>query len=99
MIKVYHKIETRWEPIAEWDAKKFVLVATVPSDSLDYAYEMTNSIHGPWWLNEGVTPNLEGEGFVTIRGQRGCRSTSVGDVMEMGERRWVCDRVGWKPID
>jgi hypothetical protein len=53
------------------------LVAEVDTHKLDQAYFLTNTIDTPWWENEGVkflgSPD---------HGMKGCRSTSVGDVME-----------------
>ncbi len=46
-------------------------VAEVETDSLERAYELTNSIDQPWWLNDGVT--------ALVTSDR--RSTSVGDVI------------------
>jgi len=54
----------------------FEVVANVNTDDLDQAYELTNTIHQPWWTNEGVM--FKGS---PTHGMKGCRSTSVGDVM------------------
>lgn len=44
------------------------LVAMVEADSLEDVFRLTNTIHHPWWENEGVTCYSR------------TRSTSVGDL-------------------
>lgn len=75
-------------------AKAFVggqydLVAEVDTNSLDVAYERTNSIQGPWWDNEDVVAKFDGEG---------CRSTSVGDVVEVNGKFFIVDSFGFQPM-
>lgn len=50
---------------------RYELVAEVDCDDLDDAYRLTNSIDEYWGENEGVTDLTDG-----------CRSTSVGDILE-----------------
>jgi hypothetical protein len=47
-------------------------VATVDTNDIEVAWEHTNSIDTAWWLNKGVTTHFK---------TKGCRSTSVGDIM------------------
>jgi len=56
----------------------------LPQDQANLAFQKTNHIEEPWWENEGV----ERVGPET-------RSTSVGDVVVVGEVGFVCDRCGW----
>tara|TARA_B100000683_G_scaffold266450_1_gene298715 strand:+ start:149 stop:523 length:375 start_codon:yes stop_codon:yes gene_type:complete len=61
-------------------------------------FPLTNSIDGPWWENEGVTPNFDSPAFREIEGRKGTRSTSVGDVILLSDGRWLrCASFGWKP--
>lgn len=66
-------------------------VASVEGESLEDAFELTNTIERAWYTNEGVTGRFDGGG---------CRSTSVGDVivLENGET-WKCANFGWDRID
>lgn len=62
--------------VADRKAGHYRLVAEVATDDLDLAYQLTNSIDCSWWENPGVVQHFEGEG---------CRSTSVGDVLEKSD--------------
>lgn len=66
----------------------YKLVAEVNTDDMDFAFEMTNSIENYWGDNEDV------EDFTT-----GCRSTSVGDLMQnsLGQMYFVSN-FGFKLI-
>ena len=65
----------------EIDGAKYVKVADVDCGDvpclagLELAFQYTNTIDRPWWLNEQVTPS------VLVRAKGGTRSTSVGDVI------------------
>lgn len=58
--------------------------------NLDVAYEMTNSIHGPWWNNHIVTKHGDAPGY---------RSTSIGDVLKVDEARYVVASMGFQLIE
>lgn len=59
------------------------------SEELDVAFELTNHIDSPWWLNKGVIRKVDTEP----------RSTSVGDVVVLSDgTAYVCQIVGWKII-
>lgn len=45
------------------------------NDALEHAYNLTNSINLPWFINE----------WATEEARNGCRSTSVGDVIKIEE--------------
>ncbi len=61
-------------------------------------FYLTNSVDGPWWENEPVTPNFDSPAFFEVKGRKGTRSTSVGDVILLSDGRWLrCASVGWKP--
>ena len=55
---------------------------TLP-DEIEYpledAYKLTNSIHGPWYLNLDEVDGIE----VAEYAQDGCRSTSMGDIIQL----------------
>jgi len=50
---------------------------------------LTNSIHDAWWNNEQVTPMFPKDG---------CRSTSVGDQVLIGDTKYVCADFGWEKL-
>ena len=71
--KVYHatvdiptSFLTRWASFPE----EYELVAEVNTDSLDEAFQLTNTTDVEWWFYLGVTAYVSP-----------CRSTSVGDVI------------------
>ena len=68
--------------------KDYHKVADVEATTLDEAYEKTNTISQPWVKNVGVKP-VE---------TTGCRSTSCGDVVELGRKYYFCEMFGWKEI-
>ena len=74
---------------AGFEAGVYQQVAEVSTDDLDVAYELTNTISGPWWLNEKVTKRFDG---------KGCRSTSVGDVICTGGYVWAVSPVGFTKL-
>ena len=49
----------------------------------------TNSIDDAWWNNKEVTKMLDGEG---------CRSTSVGDMILVGNVKFKCESMGWSKV-
>jgi hypothetical protein len=65
----------------------YEMVAEVESDDLDEVFEKTNSIDAPWVFNQGVAP---------VRDR--LRSTSVGDVMVLGEVAYVVAGMGFERI-
>jgi hypothetical protein len=56
-----------------------------PQNAAEEAFHRTQHIEEAWWKNEGV----ERVGPET-------RSTSVGDVVVVGEVGFLCDRCGWQ---
>jgi hypothetical protein len=50
---------------------------------------LTNSIHDAWWNNEQVTPMFSKDG---------CRSTSVGDQVLIGDTKYLCANFGWEKL-
>ena len=59
------------------------------TEKLEKAFMMTNSVHDAWWNNEGVTPMFP---------EKGCRSTSVGDMILVGKEKYLCDSFGWSLV-
>ena len=56
---------------------------------MEEAFKLTNSINDAWWNNEGVTPMFP---------DKGCRSTSVGDMVLVGKEKYLCDSMGWSLV-
>ena len=71
---------------ATWP-QDYDFVATVDTDNLEVAFELTNSIDCAWWTNAKVISRFEDDG---------CRSTSVGDVIIIDGRPFQCASVGWE---
>tara|TARA_B100000287_G_C20225281_1_gene619815 strand:- start:58 stop:378 length:321 start_codon:yes stop_codon:yes gene_type:complete len=69
----------------------FVEVDKLLSDEqkCEKAFMLTNSIEDGWWNNDGVTPMFDGGG---------CRSTSSGDYVLVGNTKYLCADVGWEKI-
>tara|TARA_Y100000996_G_scaffold307218_1_gene243993 strand:+ start:147 stop:464 length:318 start_codon:yes stop_codon:yes gene_type:complete len=69
----------------------YVLVDKNLSDreKCEKAFMLTNSIDDAWWNNEEVTPIFDGNG---------CRSTSSGDYVLVGNTKYLCAPVGWEKI-
>ena len=59
------------------------------SAKLEKAFMLTNSVNDAWWKNEGVTPMFP---------EKGCRSTSVGDMVLIGTEKYKCDSMGWSLV-
>ena len=55
----------------------------------DKAFMLTNSIDDGWWNNDDVTPMFDGDG---------CRSTSVGDQVLVGNTKYECSPYGWEIV-
>ena len=70
----------------------FVEVDPALSDmeKCEKAFMLTNSINAAWWNNEGVTKLFGGDA---------CRSTSTGDMVLVGTKKYMCDHVGWKEVE
>ena len=70
----------------------FVEVDPALSDmkKCEKAFMLTNSINDAWWNNEGVTK---------LFGGNACRSTSTGDMVLVGTKKYMCDHVGWKEVE
>ena len=50
---------------------------------------LTNSIDDAWWNNKEVAAMFEGDG---------CRSTSAGDYVLVGDTKYLCADFGWDKI-
>ena len=59
------------------------------TEKCDKAFMLTNSIDNAWWKNDDVTPMFDGDG---------CRSTSAGDYVLVGNTKYLCDAMGWSKI-
>lgn len=60
-------------------------VADVQADTLDQVFQLTNHIDLPWWKNDGVT----------IKIGQASRSTSIQDVVKVGNQLFVVAPVGY----
>jgi hypothetical protein len=83
MAKVWHATKPTFDMTEKTFPQDYELVAEVESDELEVVYEFTNHIHQEWWKNEGVKLVKES------------RSTSVGDVVEINGKRFLCGMTGW----
>ena len=62
----------------------------LPTDKkLEKAFMLTNSINDGWWNNESVTKMFP---------DATCRSTSVGDMVLIGNEKYVCESSGWSKV-
>jgi len=88
MIKVYHVKNPTFfpRPLA---LDEVVLVAEVKSDDLEDAYRLTNNIDSAWKRGIDVT---------YLGPPDGCRSTSMGDILEHDGKFFVVDTFGFKPF-
>ena len=59
------------------------------NEKLEHAFKMTNSIEDAWWNNAGVTKMFP---------DKGCRSTSVGNMILVGKEKYLCDSFGWSLV-
>ena len=82
--------------IHNWNFLPSVTVALVTvdkklstDDKLDKAFMLTNSIEDAWWNNKNVTKLFDGDS---------CRSTMVGDMMLVGNEKFVCKSSGWSKV-
>ena len=75
--KVWHKRNTMFnleENVADtFNRGDYQAVAEVETENIDDVFQLTNTIEHSWWLNPGVLHLFDG---------LGCRSTSVGDLIE-----------------
>ena len=69
----------------------FVEVAKELSDEekCEVAFKKTNTIEKAWWENEGVT---------YVGPEKTCRSTSTGDYVLIGTKKYKCAFVGWELV-
>ena len=69
----------------------YVLVDKNLSDreKCDKAFMLTNSIDDAWWNNKEVTAMFPNDG---------CRSTSVGDQVLIGNTKYECSPYGWEIV-
>jgi len=58
--------------------------------TLDVVYEKTNTLHQEWWKNEGVLP---------VFTEQGCRSTSVRDIIKIGDDFWRVASFGFNKLE
>ena len=58
-------------------------------EKLERAYMLTNSIDAAWYTNEEV---------VYMGPEKSCRSTSVGDMVLIGTKKYKCEVAGWSEV-
>ena len=95
LMKTYEGVDTVSVIHAAFDETPHVVAMVEVSakmstnEKLEKAFMLTNSINDAWWNNEGVTPMF---------GDKGCRSTSVGDMILIGTEKYKCDSMGWSKV-
>ena len=95
LTKTLEGVETVSVIHAAFDEKSHVVAMIEVSskltttEKLEKAFMLTNSVHDAWWNNEGVTPMFP---------EKGCRSTSVGDMILVGKEKYLCDSFGWSLV-
>jgi len=101
-IRVYHAIKPTWgHGTHPTFPAEFAHVATVDvPDDLHYeVFRLTNSIECGWWDNAEVTAHTEALTFREVKGIKGTRSTSVGDLIILSDGRILrCASCGWDDI-
>lgn len=81
---------------AHWP-RDYRLVAVVEEAcSRESAFTLTNSIDDYWWKNEDIL--VFSPEHVAASGERGWRSTSVGDVVEVQGEYFKCLDHGWERV-
>jgi len=95
LIKTYEGVETVSVIHSAFDETPHVVAmievssAMSTTEKLERAFMLTNSVNDAWWNNEGVTPMFP---------EKGCRSTSVGDMVLVGKEKYLCDSSGWSLV-
>jgi len=56
---------------------------------LERAFMLTNTIDNAWWNNKNVSKMFDG---------KTCRSTSIGDMVLVGNEKYVCEDSGWRKL-
>ena len=102
MIAVHHATNPTWGfgPDPVWP-EAYTHVADVDVDDENHAlvFQLTNTIDHHWWLNRGVTPNFDSPAFREVKGMKGTRSTSVGDIIVLSDGKVLrCANVGWVEV-
>ena len=59
------------------------------TEKCEVAFMKTNSINNAWWTNEGVE---------YVNDTPTCRSTSSGDHVLIGNKKYKCAPVGWELV-
>jgi hypothetical protein len=83
---VYHATNPTFGLTEKKFPDDYELVAKVDTISPDTAYELTNHIDIEWWDNNGVELVKKS------------RSTSMGDVIEIDGKAYLCEAIGWKAL-
>jgi len=60
-------------------------------DILEEAFKLTNSVYNPWYLNKDISTDN--------KTRKGCRSTSVGDVVQVNGETYMVNAFGFKHIE
>lgn len=75
----------RYERVAD------IVLGGTESNILSEAFTLTNTVVTPWYEN----PNVQ----VHEMFKDGCRSTSIGDIIQINGETYVVDTFGFKHID
>jgi hypothetical protein len=93
MIKVFHMIVPTFLAKDTVGLDELYHVANVKTNNLEEAFQRTNTIYHNWWEDE-----VEFLGSPQ-HGMEGCRSTSVGDVLQTEDGTYYTVAfVGFRPI-
>lgn len=88
--KVFHQKQPTFGMTTQLFPDDYELVAELDEEcTLEAAFRYTNTIDCPWWDYEGVL------GMIV---HKRTRSTSVGDVVEVAGKAYLCENAGWSPV-
>lgn len=81
-------------PDLDYNSPHTVAFVEVPKhlsdeEKCEIAFKKTNTIEEVWWKNEGIT---------YVGPEKTCRSTSTGDFVLVGNRKYKCAFVGWELV-
>lgn len=96
---ILHRLNTRFEvnknemvDLSKYRAVALVEMEGLPTeqvmDLLEFAYTQTQHINNDWKENPTVS----------VISEEPARSTSVGDLVWVGEDMFVCDSFGWERV-
>jgi len=83
-------IQKNWKTGAETAVAEVYLDKSLSLEQkISQAFMLTNSINDAWWNNKEVSAMFTSSG---------CRSTSVGDYVLVGDTKYLCADFGWEKL-